>query len=330
MILKERDITYDIMKGIGILLVLLGHVWQLSGTVGHVITSFHMPLFFVVAGCFSKTFAETAGKNRWHVIMRYVQRLYLPFLFATSVLALWFIAKSINNSAFTNQLITTILSAAWASVAPLPTPWGNVSIGAVWFLMALLSGKVLFLFVSKWERWLLPISLFLSIGAYILGNVFPYFPWCILYGALMLPFLVVGKWWYRHRHLPLWSAICLIIMWMIALVFSKLDIYSWTITCYPLDMIGALGGVYIVYLLSAFIANRGGAITKSLFAYLGVISLPILCWHHVDISASVLHQLLGVTHIPFSEWSEYFVRYTLTILLAIASVNIPYLKKIFV
>ena len=49
----QRDTTFDIMKGIGILLVLLGHVYEWKA-IGHFVYSFHMPLFFIVAGYFSK------------------------------------------------------------------------------------------------------------------------------------------------------------------------------------------------------------------------------------------------------------------------------------
>ncbi len=52
--MKQRNLTFDIMKGIGILLVLIGHVWQLPDSIHQTIYSFHMPMFFIVAGYFSK------------------------------------------------------------------------------------------------------------------------------------------------------------------------------------------------------------------------------------------------------------------------------------
>ena len=44
--LMKRDLTIDIMKGLGILLVVLGHTYNDS----QVIYSFHMPLFFILSG----------------------------------------------------------------------------------------------------------------------------------------------------------------------------------------------------------------------------------------------------------------------------------------
>ena len=46
----KRDCRLDIMKGIGILLVVFAHVFHKSG----IIYQFHMPLFFVISGMLHK------------------------------------------------------------------------------------------------------------------------------------------------------------------------------------------------------------------------------------------------------------------------------------
>lgn len=50
---KKRDISFDIAKGIGMFLVVMGHVHGMNRTYG-VIYSFHMPLFFLISGYFFK------------------------------------------------------------------------------------------------------------------------------------------------------------------------------------------------------------------------------------------------------------------------------------
>lgn len=45
-IVYNRDKSLDIMKGIGILLVVFAHVYHNSG----IIYQFHMPLFFILSG----------------------------------------------------------------------------------------------------------------------------------------------------------------------------------------------------------------------------------------------------------------------------------------
>lgn len=49
---KQRDVTADMLKGWAILLVIVGHVSSISPIVKSLIFSFHMPLFFLVAGWF--------------------------------------------------------------------------------------------------------------------------------------------------------------------------------------------------------------------------------------------------------------------------------------
>ena len=41
----RRDLAVDMMKGILILLVIIGHVTQIPEQIRHVIYSFHMPAF---------------------------------------------------------------------------------------------------------------------------------------------------------------------------------------------------------------------------------------------------------------------------------------------
>ena len=53
--MEKRDSTIDIMKGIGIILVILGHAIQNNYVpLNKVILSFHMPLFFFVSGMLFK------------------------------------------------------------------------------------------------------------------------------------------------------------------------------------------------------------------------------------------------------------------------------------
>ena len=49
---KTRVVTFDILKGIGILLVIVGHTFMKE--IGPCIQAVHMPLFFIVAGFFYK------------------------------------------------------------------------------------------------------------------------------------------------------------------------------------------------------------------------------------------------------------------------------------
>ena len=56
----ERDIRFDLMRGVGILLMMLGHI-PVEGFAYKWIYSFHMPMFFILSGLFTKTTTLFAG-----------------------------------------------------------------------------------------------------------------------------------------------------------------------------------------------------------------------------------------------------------------------------
>ena len=48
----KRIRYFDMAKGLGIILVVLGHIEYISDELRAWISSFHMPLFFILSGCF--------------------------------------------------------------------------------------------------------------------------------------------------------------------------------------------------------------------------------------------------------------------------------------
>lgn len=326
---QTRDNTFDIMKGIGILLVLLGHVWELQ-YIDKIIYSFHMPLFFLIAGYFSHSYKDYALSDISNVILKYARRLVVPFVITTIFTVGMFMVLAVAKHNW-NDVITQLLSLLWGDICLLETPWGGVCVGVVWFLLALFWAKTFLLLLSRWERWVLPISFLLSIGALLLHSVFPYSIWCISIGLVALPFVALG-WWLRHHHVPYWVyAICIICL-IIANIYSSLDMYDYIFDCYPLDVIGACGGTLCVYFLSRLI-NRCGESMRwipNTFEYLGQISLTVVCVHSFEISTHLGSHIVALTPwAPLPLWALYIVRYALTILLAIAVVHTPYLKKVF-
>lgn len=51
--MNQREKSFDIAKGIGMLAVVLGHM-SIPAKMGDFIFSFHMPLFFLINGYFFK------------------------------------------------------------------------------------------------------------------------------------------------------------------------------------------------------------------------------------------------------------------------------------
>ncbi|AHF13657.1 hypothetical protein BARVI_03575 [Barnesiella viscericola DSM 18177] len=85
---KRRDIAFDIAKGIGIVLMVIGHyirsMLPSSIVFTRFIYHFHMPLFFLIAGFFyeSSTRKESYGAFVWNKF----QRLMLPYFILSWVI----------------------------------------------------------------------------------------------------------------------------------------------------------------------------------------------------------------------------------------------------
>ena len=175
---KQRDVTFDIMKGIGILLVVAGHLlgyWY--PTVNHFFKTFRMPMFFLVAGYFSKPYvdAQTTKKD----IKRFFSRLYPPLVITQLMIVLWVVLMALLKHEGWNPVVRESLSLLWADVDGPMTPWGKLTLGVIWFLLALFVSKALLLIISRWKGWAIPIAFSMAIGAILLHRVFPYSIWCI-------------------------------------------------------------------------------------------------------------------------------------------------------
>jgi fucose 4-O-acetylase-like acetyltransferase len=69
----KRNKTIDCMKGLTIILMVIGHM-HLNSYVDKYIYSFHMPLFFIVSGCLYKP-----GKLSLNYVKKKAQNLLLPY-----------------------------------------------------------------------------------------------------------------------------------------------------------------------------------------------------------------------------------------------------------
>ena len=133
---KERLVQFDILKGIGILCVLLGHT-VLTGFPKVFIYGFHMSLFFFCSGVFFKkrSVKGTLTNNFWQLVIPYV-----------------FFLGALNGCYF----ITNLHAGYSISVA-----YENVMVGldlldenshfylAIWFLPCLFFVRIMYAIIQK-------------------------------------------------------------------------------------------------------------------------------------------------------------------------------------
>ena len=88
--MQQRSASFDVIKGIAILLVILGHVFRLSlrgapSVLEDVIYTIHMPMFVLVTGYFSTRPVEWTMSGVWSFWKAKVLRLLLPLLFIAEI-----------------------------------------------------------------------------------------------------------------------------------------------------------------------------------------------------------------------------------------------------
>lgn len=176
----SRSAWVDVARGLGIILVVYGHAlrgnygpfdaasWQ--GVQDRLIYSFHMPLFFILAGLF---LWGSIGKDRRGFLAGRWEQIIYPYL-------LW-------------SLITAAIKLQLARFVNSPIDWHEVwqipfkPIEQYWFLYALLVHQLIAA-IAYPRKWLLlavtvaGLCLFVSLGG----------GWIVVRSMFYLPYLVVG------------------------------------------------------------------------------------------------------------------------------------------
>lgn len=80
----KRDNTFDVAKGLGIILMMLCH-YVLDNNI--IIYSFHMPMFFFISGYFHKPFVRLDNFKQYTI--NNIKRLLLPYVVTMVMLIMW-------------------------------------------------------------------------------------------------------------------------------------------------------------------------------------------------------------------------------------------------
>lgn len=268
--MSNQRIQYiDIAKGIGILLVVIGHCINSLSFLGKWIWSFHMPLFFVISGlCFNPS------KNT----------LFVPFfLKKTRTLLLPLVIFSI--------LMVAIKSVIFPSEFNFATLKMNFPDAAYWFIFVLFLSEILFFSIDKItnNQYLKFILLFLCLIIGKLLNIYHiYFPYnlCSIFACTF--FYGIGNIFRTTIHSILnnintngKSIIVSIILLLIPAVSvyylnNTIDLRSNTIP-FPIlyHVLIAFIGITGIFLLSK-VLSRIDSLIKTITLYLGRNTLIIL------------------------------------------------------
>ena len=329
-----RDCSIDILKGFGIILVLVAH--SLGGYVHTFAYSFHMPLFFLVTGYFCKPKPILAS------IRGDFTRLFVPFFFTALVMLLVSLALSpfaIEGVKSPSYIFEALIYGNGSSVNHHKL-WGDWSVvGSVWFLPALFWAKttynILLQYNSKYIPWIVMAigGLAAIVGQYVL------LPYSMLQGVTAVPFLMIGHFAKqmggmeevnhktRSNRWFIVIAALFCIGWLFTTFGNYLDMaqFNWSLYYYP-NLIFATAGTYVFYLLSVLVSRMKGIVSSSL-AFLGRYSLILVCFPVIETYVIPLNAMIPA--MPMKQLVLLGCKVLWGVLAMVVSFKTPKLRKLF-
>ncbi len=280
----------DIAKGIAIILVIVGHTVPNPSPLRHAIFSFHMPVFFILAG-------YTFRPKPWRELLSgSVSRLLVPYV----VLALaWHVPTFLMSGAplTGGTLVAGLETIAFASGVDVPG-LGVTAVGMAWFLAALFTSRLLFnalmLLFDARELGVVCQGVACTVIAFcglsvsrLLGA---YLPLDLGRSGCIVLLMWAGH-TVRHRGLePSVDKPLLFIgsgvVWLVFAALSGLELSSRRVDGFVLASIAALAGSYSVAWVSMAIEKMKGMPILGAFerglVFCGRASLAIFAIHAVD------------------------------------------------
>lgn len=307
-----RYTEIDIAKGIGILLVVIGHAVPDANTgimndfwggLFSWIYSFHMALFMAMAGvlfyrkiCHCNSIADKVEESRKRAI-----RLMLPY-FTFSMLIL--IAKLV----FSSWGRTSVSLLNFVDIL-----FGNSPCGNMWFLWTLFVISIIILFLPKTEYFPLPL-LAISFVIYFLqdqqpwfrdfglGKVFSMLIWFVAGLLIGKNIKFFGKTRDVNSLVKLAVPVGLLFLQVI-LLKNKQD-YSFPLVS---KLILSALGIALVLSVSIFLANKENRVSN-LFQYLGKNSMSIyVLSYFVQTPGVTLYRMMGDCGVPYDFWVMFLV-----------------------
>ncbi|MBE6924176.1 MAG: hypothetical protein E7466_02905 [Ruminococcaceae bacterium] len=290
---NQRTEWIDCARGIGILLVVLGH--GVYGQLRGIVFSFHMPLFFILSGMTYRLSAE--GRQLGKRCKQALFKLILPAVVLYSLDVGLHVLNQILRMGFRptgkfwlSRLLTLLFSSGAVSGARFPIHSIPIDrMGIPWFLIVLAVGRTLLdLLHLKTRKGFVPICIVLSISGVVIGQ-YCWLPLSFDVALASLLFLLIG-WGLRSFDFQKRSAIRFLVacaLWvgtfslLEPLGLKYMEMSSRRYPLYPLCLMTAVAGTVVVAYVSVFISKFLGWL-KGPLMYIGEHSMVMLCVHTLD------------------------------------------------
>lgn len=294
--MNKRLEYIDTAKGIGIIFVVLNH--HLLGAeylLTNWITSFHMPLFFMITG-YLFAYKNDFNKSVRKIIVKKAKGLMYPYFTLSIVVILWnFFFYSVLFPTFSTE--NTIIEIILLTI----TTYGY---HALWFIPCLFYSSVIFLILRKYHIhhliWIIPIAFVVVFSVMPSAEVFSLYPvrfiiriligmMFILFGYLL--FLIMNR---------VSKAAKIVILFFTGLVFAgSFAGYYYFPSFFPFVNIAVCHienpAVYLLLALcnATFLILLSKLISNKVLGFFGKNSIIIMAFH-MDLTIEIAWLVVGM------------------------------------
>ena len=276
--MQERDSQLDILKGIGILLVVFAHICR--GDVTRYIYLFHMPLFFFLSGAalnYSKEISFNFGKRFKQVIMPYLTFSILCFLY-------WVLIEIRLRPVHDGDLFTGLVSTLdfrWQQFINIFVAFSfdnaflyNI---VLWFLPCLFVAMILYVAIRKYMRSYAYVGIAI-VAAFGLFLEKIHLPACTEIAFVTIPFIYFGESFYKKAQIssPIMGGVFLLLSISLIMFFNPhVDMRTHSYGSWWLFYAVAILLIFSLCTFSRYLVGRDWGILE----WLGRNSLAIMCIH---------------------------------------------------
>ncbi|WP_298237234.1 acyltransferase family protein [uncultured Algibacter sp.] len=294
--MNDRYEWVDQARGLGIFLVIYGHNYPFLESY---IYSFHMPLFFFIAGMF-----HPKNITKYSIVKRAKSILIPYFIWSLLLYIFWlFLGRHFGNSTNYNlDPLQGFIGVFYAQGDVQFMDWGI----PMWFLPCIFLTFLLFSFVNKIRFDML--KGFVLIILVTLGLVYPVFfefklPWSIDVACVSLIFYSAGS-FLKNRLIELRSAkklflltvCCLLLSVSMSMVNSKIDMYRSQYGNIALFILNGFMGTLFVLFLFKWVKF------PKIVAFLGRNTIPLLALQFRSLTIiKLILIVIGINTFTFSE-----------------------------
>ena len=330
----HRIDEYDVAKGIGILLVVVGHALPQDSLLRVFIYSFHMPLFFLVSGLVMKEFNT---KITMAELWKQDKRLIFNYLFWTIMYWLY-------------DCISCMIGIKKASITFLALEiYQGVTlfgVSVLWFLSTLLLGKWLVIFIC--DNLKTPLNrIIASCVLYIIGSIFAimlpngltvsggariiYYPLCtVLRTLIMSSFIMMGyairayaKIFIQKGNIVVVGGMTLVSFFLVSLLYrytKGVDFHFSMVDFFPVTFMAGISGSMFALCVSILVSKLN--ILRSILLFFGKNSLFIMATHEYFGIKQLLANALNLMGLEFSEVLNIVVNLFLLLMLEIILIRL--------